>query len=72
MRRLICWLIGHDHNTMFMRCLRCDPRPETMDEMCRRHDEYFSRPEVIERMRSIPPSFTYSRSTGKLTRIERD
>lgn len=45
---------------------------ETLDEMCKRNDEHFARPEVIERMRSIPASFTYERGTGKLTRIERD
>lgn len=45
---------------------------ETLEEVIAWHEEYFSRPEVIERMRAIPPSFTWSRSTGELTRIERD
>lgn len=44
---------------------------ETLEEMCARVDEHFSRPEVLQRMRSIPPSFTYNRTTGKVTRIER-
>lgn len=42
---------------------------ETLWEMSERHHEYMRRPEVIERMRSMPPSFIYERGTGKITRI---
>lgn len=45
---------------------------DTPFEMVERHDAYFNRPEVIERMRSIPPSAIYNRTAGKVTRIERD
>lgn len=27
MRRLICFLIGHDYTAFSMRCMRCQPRP---------------------------------------------
>jgi len=42
---------------------------ETFAEMVARQDEYYSRPEVIARLRAIPATHTLNRSTGKLTRI---
>lgn len=43
---------------------------ETFDEMRARVDEYYSRPEVIAHLRSLPATHTYSRETGKLTPIK--
>jgi len=44
-------------------------RTETFAEIVARQDEYYSRPEVIARLRAIPATHTLDRSTGKLTRI---
>ena len=43
-------------------------RVETFAEMVARQDEYYSRPEVIARLRAVPATHTINRSTGKLTR----
>lgn len=50
---------------------RCQFRYETWEEYRDRVDAYMKDPVFLERIRNMEPTHTYSRKTGKITKIDK-